>query len=146
MKKIDFTHQPSAKPSPFKVPEGYFENFTEQLMSKIPAETQVQQEEKQAPHIQMLTTPSVKQTEDKQQTAVASLFDRVKPYIYLAATICGLAFGIKVFHYQHQYYANKEQTATVQMTSQQSKQYVEDVCDFTMVDDNDVYACATEND
>jgi len=50
---------------PFRVPEGYFEGFTDNIMSRLPQKT----------------APEVK---------VISLYDRVKPWLYIAATFAGI--------------------------------------------------------
>jgi len=56
--------------NPFKLPEGYFEGLTEQIMSQLP---EVPREE--APTI--------------------SLLDRVRPWLYMAAVFIGLLFLFK---------------------------------------------------
>jgi len=60
------------KNNPFKVPEGYFENLTDQIMTQLP--------EKEA------ATPQV-----------VSLWGRVKPWLYAAAMIAGVAVLAKSF-------------------------------------------------
>ena len=56
--------------NPFKVPEGYFENFTSQIMSQLPEKTY---------------EPPKK---------VAKL-DRIRPWLYMAAVFAGLVFFFK---------------------------------------------------
>lgn len=58
--------------NPFKVPEGYFEGLTDQIMSQLPEKVQ-------------------------EETVVVSLWDRVKPWVYMAAMFGGIALMIKVF-------------------------------------------------
>ena len=53
--------------NPFKVPDGYFEGFTERMMNQLP--------EKQV-----------------ERPTVISLYDRVKPWLYMAAAFAGLVF------------------------------------------------------
>ncbi len=62
------------KREPFKVPEGYFEQLTQNIMEQIP-------EERPA------TRPVVRVT----------MFERVKPLLYLAACFGGLMLGIGYF-------------------------------------------------
>jgi len=57
---------------PFKTPEGYFENFTNGIMSKLP---EVVREESKS----------------------VSLWLRVRPWIYMAAMIAGVVVMMRVF-------------------------------------------------
>jgi hypothetical protein len=129
MKQIDLTNNNKSRKTPFKVPEGYFENFATEMMKQIP-ETTVTAKPQKAIEVEM-SEPKV------------TIFTRIKPYIYLAATICGLAFGIKIYQSQKQYYAEKNQTPVTAVSEDQASKYVDDACDFMMIDDHDVYACAT---
>ena len=124
MEQIDLTNIHKKK-SPFKVPEGYFDNFVEKMMARIPEKSETS---KQNP----VSEPKV------------TLFARIKPYLYLAAMISGLAFGIKVYKYQQQYYSQKHQVAA-NVTYKPTESYVDDLCDFAMIDDHDVFACATND-
>lgn len=57
--------------------------------------------------------------------------------------LCGLAFGVKVYEYQQRYFAEHQPTAAVQFTDEDIDKYVNEVCDFTMLDAQDIYAYAT---
>jgi hypothetical protein len=59
---------------PFSVPEGYFEHFTEDFMSRLP--------EKQT-------------TEAK----IIPFFERMKPLLYLAAMFAGAVILLNIFNY-----------------------------------------------
>lgn len=63
------------KENPFTVPEGYFENLTEQILSKIPEKS----EEVKLPKV------------GKQ----VSLMERIRPWLYMAAVFAGLGFFFK---------------------------------------------------
>ena len=58
---------------PFSVPEGYFEGFTNDFMRRLPQKT----------------APEAK---------VISLYDRVKPWLYLAATFAGIIILFNIFN------------------------------------------------
>jgi len=62
------------KVDPFKAPEGYFESFTNGIMSQLP----------EVVHKDLTTTN-------------VSLWHRVRPLIYMAAMFAGIALMIKVF-------------------------------------------------
>jgi len=59
--------------NPFRVPEGYFENFTENMMSRLP-EKPVEAPKK------------------------ISIYDRVKPWLYMAAAFAGLILLFNVLY------------------------------------------------
>jgi len=58
--------------NPFKIPKGYIDGLTEQIMAAIP----------EVPHV---------------ETKVISMRDRVRPWLYLAAVFAGLLLFFKVF-------------------------------------------------
>lgn len=60
----------SGTKNPFKVPDGYFENLTQNIMEKLP-DNSVEEES-------------------------ITLWNRVKPWLYMAAMFCGLIFGAKL--------------------------------------------------
>lgn len=59
--------------NPFRVPDQYFEDFTQELMNKLP--------EKEP----MTSMPEI------------TLWQRVKPWIYMTAMFCGIMFSVKIF-------------------------------------------------
>lgn len=59
--------------NPFKVPDHYFEDFTRELMNRLP-------EKEVSPTEQELT-----------------LWQRVKPWVYMTAMFCGLMLSARVF-------------------------------------------------
>ena len=58
--------------NPFRVPEHYFEDFTQELMSKLP--------EKEP--MQCLPEPT--------------LWQRVKPWLYMTAMFCGIMLSVRI--------------------------------------------------
>lgn len=62
----------AGKQNPFKVPEGYFESLTSNVMERL--EDPVEQE-----------------------TPVVSMWMRVRPYVYLAAMFIGITCMIRVY-------------------------------------------------
>ena len=65
--------QKIGKKNPFTVPENYFENFTQELMDKLPAKEAVL------------------------QTEAPTLWQRVKPWLYMAAMFCGIMLSVRIF-------------------------------------------------
>ena len=124
MRNIHLTDDATGR-NPFKVPEGYFEDAAARIMASLPQKAE-----------QAVPTVTYK-------TEKVTLFTRIKPYLYLAATICGLAFGVKVYEYQQHYLTERQPVAAVQITDEDIDEYVNEVCDFAMLDAQDIYAYAT---
>ena len=59
--------------NPFRVPGHYFEDFTQELMSKLP--------EKEP--ISIVPEPT--------------LWERVKPWVYMTAMFCGIMLSVRIF-------------------------------------------------
>lgn len=59
--------------NPFRVPEGYFEGFTQELMNKLPEKEEVYE-------LQEVT-----------------LWQRVKPWLYMTAMFCGIMLSVRIF-------------------------------------------------
>ena len=59
--------------NPFRVPDQYFEDFTQELMNKLP-------EKEPMPSMPEIT-----------------LWQRVKPWIYMTAMFCGIMLSVKIF-------------------------------------------------
>ena len=58
------------KKNPFTVPEGYFDNLTNQIMVLLP---------------------------EKQEVKKRNIWKKVSPWIYMAAMMTGIAFGFQLF-------------------------------------------------
>lgn len=59
--------------NPFTVPEGYFENFTQELMNNLP------------------------EKEPLLPISEPTLWQRVKPWVYMTAMFCGIMLSVKIF-------------------------------------------------
>ena len=59
--------------NPFSVPDHYFEDFTQELMSKLP------------------------EKEPMLPVAEPTLWQRVKPWVYMAAMFCGIMLSVRIF-------------------------------------------------
>ena len=100
--------------NPFRVPEGYFENLTEQVMSRIPEEQTVEAPRK-------------------------ALIYRLRPVLYVAASVL-LAVG-SFFVYQYQPEEQDTQMQVAQMGEQVSTDFLDEAADYVMLDNTDIYAC-----
>lgn len=111
------------KENPFKVPEGYFENIVPEIMKQLPeAEAQVGVE--------------------------VTMWERVKPWVYMVAMFCGLMFGLRVMMMDKP--VNKEMnTDNVSMTDSVQgipDEYIDPILDQAMMDDYTLYMYLTDAD
>jgi hypothetical protein len=60
------------KKNPFKTPEGYFDNLTANVLAQLPEK-------------------------NEKEDRILSLWERVQPWIYMAAMFVGLTFMIRMF-------------------------------------------------
>ncbi|MGL4851955.1 MAG: hypothetical protein ACRC3Z_04845 [Phocaeicola sp.] len=102
--------------NPFSVPEGYFEQFAKEMMEKLP-EKEIQEE------------PEV------------TRWQKMKPWVYMAAMFCGMMFSIKLFVGD----ASKEQPLfTTAETVELSEEEVEEMMNYSMIDDYTLYQYLTD--
>lgn len=80
MKEEDNILKKVGRENSFKVPEGYFENLTSEVMGKLP--------EKEKPAFEEVKQPT--------------MWTRVKPLFYMAAMFIGAALIIRVASSNHQ--------------------------------------------
>lgn len=117
--------------NPFAVPDGYFDEFADRIKGytgcaePIPADG------------------------NATESGKISLFVRVKPYLYLAATFAGLFFGIQVFEH---FKASLPEAAPSAETAMQAQpegiddEYIDDVCRYAGIDKSRIYSYATGQD
>lgn len=111
----------AGRETPFRVPDGYFENLTERIMDGLP-----EVEEK----------PAMKPVR-------ISMWDRVKPWVYMAAMFVGAALIIRVAT------GITAQDKTVVATSDDMEwemSYLDNVMDYSMMDSYQLYVYLSEED
>lgn len=113
MKEEDNILRKAGVKNPFKVPDGYFERITSEIMDRLP-ERQSSSE---------LVKP-------------VTLWDKVKPWVYMAAMFAGAALIIRVAssHYQD---AKTYSVATDD--TELEMEYIDAVIDNSMLDDYSLY-------
>lgn len=111
------------KENPFKVPEGYFENIVPEIMKQLPEA-------------------------EAQESVEITMWERVKPWVYMVAMFCGLMFGLRVMMMDKP--VNKEiNTDNVSMADSLEgipDEYIDPILDQTMMDDYTLYMYLTDAD
>ena len=95
--------------NPFRVPEGYFDNFAAEMMKNLPEQSGQQKK---------------------------SLLIRLRPWMYAAACMVVALFTATLYFVNDT--PSQEVPAAVAATNDT---YVEDVADYVMADNLDIYAC-----
>lgn len=107
------------KKQPFKVPNGYFNSFAENLMDKLP-----EQQPAMTPHISMWRK-----------------WRKLRLTVAVAASVCAVMFSVMTFMHDtkpaHSQLANNHTTKTVTSDSYNT---LDVAADYTMLDNDDIYA------
>lgn len=102
--------------NPFQVPDGYFEQLTQQVMQQLP--------------------------ERKPQR---SRLVALRPWLYAAACVVALfVLGTTTYHFRQQP-ADEPAPLASSAVSPADNSYIDAAADYAMIDNVDIYACLTEN-
>ena len=109
------------KQNPFRVPEGYFDNLTAQVMQNLP---------------------------EQPKRRTKSVF--MRPVFYAAASVCALLVAGATWMWQPAADGTTTDTVQAQAVDQPQQQemnseYVEDAVDYMMLDNHEIYAYLAEN-
>ena len=107
--------------NPFTVPEGYFANFTEQLMDKLP-----EREIQPAPQL--------------------TQWARVKPWVYMAAMFCGLMLSVRMVVCEKETQSPAAGTIGDMEFSEVPDEYIAPIVDQAMMADYTLYEYLTDAD
>lgn len=118
MKEEDKLLKKLGTDNPFTVPEGYFENLTSEIMSKLPEKEII---------------------EEKMPT----MWERFKPWAYMAAMFVGAALIIQVASYNPNPFENKIVSAENE-TDVISDDYLDYSLNQAMLDDYALYVYLSE--
>ena len=117
------------KENPFRVPEGYFDNFASQLMEKLPGK----------PAMDGVGAERV--TTEVRHTA---LIKHLRPLLYAAACLLIAVMSVTVYLTRSDMEADNQTMAVVAQTqdaSTSSDAYFDEAADYAMLDNYDIYAC-----
>ncbi len=121
MKEEDKLMKKFGTDNPFTVPDGYFDNLTEEIMSKLP--------EKESP------------LEIKEP----STWSKIRPWLYMAAMFIAILLPIR-FMINRTTPEAPVLTATTVENEQLTDEYIDAILNHTMMDDYTLYKYLTEAD
>ncbi|MGL4518383.1 MAG: hypothetical protein ACRCUJ_01420 [Phocaeicola sp.] len=102
--------------NPFTVPEGYFDNFAKELMEKLPEKEVVDEPE-------------------------VTLWQRSKPWFYMAAMFMGMMFTIRLFVGE----PSKEEPYLSEVSGiELTEEQVDEMMEHSMIDDYTLYQYLTD--
>lgn len=115
MNEEKYLNERMSKQNPFRVPEGYFDDFATQVMAKLP--------------------------ERESQPVVAKRVSFLRPWMAVAASLVVAIFSVAVYftHVGGQQEQPQQASATV------SDAYMDAAADYAMIDNAEIYAYFVEN-
>ena len=120
--------------NPFRVPDGYFDQLTQQVMQQLP-----EREETVAKQLSISSQPRARKVQ-------------MRTWLYAAAcSVLALAMGVSYYFMQSQStstdatpMAAAAPAAPATYTASDNS-YIDEVADYVMMDNTEIYACLTEN-
>ena len=116
--------------NPFRVPDGYFDQLTERVMSQLP------EREQTAEHVSLSSS--------RPKSRLVAL----RPWMYAAAcTVAAVFMGVALYFHQtkeEQTLANADVNASASTTNTES-QYIDEYAEYVMLDNTEIYAYLAEN-
>lgn len=112
--KEDIINARHGKANPFCVPEGYFDNLTQQIMERLPEH-------------------------EKQQVKEVSLRKFMRPLAYAASLIVAV-FTVTTLINQNNM-DDSENMMQMSASNANADTYSDDIVDYIMIDNMDIYAC-----
>lgn len=121
-KEVKELEQKFGKRIPFRVPDNYFDNFTSELMEKLP------------------------NTEGRVIRMQTTIWHRLRPTMIVAATVLAAAFCVN-FYFNRADHNNLKQAnkQVIGNTQQSSYSAFDQAADYTMLDNEQIYAYVSEN-
>ena len=117
--------------NPFRVPDGYFDQLTERVMSQLPEREQ--------------TAENVSLSSSRPKSRLVAL----RPWMYAAAcTVAAVFMGVALYFHQtkeDQTLANANVNVAASTTNTES-QYIDEYADYVMLDNAEIYAYLADND
>lgn len=124
MKKYeDIIKDKAGRENHFRVPTGYFDDFTKRMLAQLPADEVVD------------AVPQLKTTMN-----VCHRTPLWKPIVACAASVAAVIFSIFLFNFNSDEDSEAMASNNIENISTQDE-YVDDVADFAMMDNADIIAC-----
>lgn len=135
-------HEKMGRNNPFRVPEGYFDSFTERLMAELPERPSLYSEAER-PELQVVSERPEQQVVS---TPKKSRLRILRPVLLAAACLCVAIFSVTLFLNQQQEMPEQTPVATATNATGNNidEEYMDEAADYVMLDNADIYACLSE--
>ena len=107
------------KQNPFRVPDGYFDRFAEQLMEQLPE----------------------RQVEAPKRTVLLKIW---RPVLLAAACTCVAIFSVTLYLNHSKQQTTTEPAVATVITTTADEDFMDEAADYAMLDNADIYACLSE--
>lgn len=115
MNEEEYIRSKMGQKNPFKVPDGYFDKLTQQVMDRLPEQ----------------------QTNEQQTKKKSAIIRHLRPLLYAAACICIAVFTATFFFGSH--VEEDDTMANAQQDATYSDTYIDEAADYAMIDNEDIY-------
>jgi hypothetical protein len=115
--------------NPFSVPEGYFDQLSEQVMAQLPERDFIKSEQ----------TVTIKPQRHAKSKIVA-----LRPWLYAAASVV-IVLVMSLSYYFHRNAGTELQASTTVMPVSPEESYIDEAADYAMLDNVEIYAYLAEN-
>ena len=110
------------KENPFKVPEGYFDTLSSQIMAKVEAEG--------------VAPRDIKTAKEKRAKTLW-----LRPVLYAAASVCALFISVVAYQSHSDQGVAAPAQNVVANNQMMMDEYFDEAADYVMLDNQDIYAC-----
>ena len=110
------------KENPFRVPEGYFDTLSSQIMAKVEAEG--------------VAPRDIKTAKEKRAKTLW-----LRPVLYAAASVCALFISVVAYQSHSDQGVAAPAQNVVANNQMMMDEYFDEAADYVMLDNQDIYAC-----
>ena len=112
--------------NPFRVPEGYFDTLSSQIMAKVEAEG--------------VEARDIKTGKEKRAKVVW-----LRPVLYAAASVCALFISVVAYQSHTDQGVAAPAQNVVANNQMMMDNYFDEAADYVMLDNQDIYACLSSD-
>ena len=112
--------------NPFRVPEGYFDTLSSQIMAKVEAEG--------------VAPRDIKTAKEKRAKTLW-----LRPVLYAAASVCALFISVVAYQSHSDQGVAAPAQNVVANNQMMMDEYFDEAADYVMLDNQDIYACLSSD-
>ncbi len=137
MNEEKYIRNKAGQRTPFQVPDGYFESFTDQMLTKLPEQAEGQMEGNSAEF-----------TVGHHSKGHARIL-LLRPWLAVAACTMAAIFSVSIYLSNGSSQSGSNVAVKSEQTAHRKKMphqtYMEAAANYTMTDNDDIYACLSDD-